>query len=553
MADILCGYDADGNTFAGGYTTIASAVSAASADDRVVVYYANTTQGLYYIENPAITKKISIVSGLKDVRPTMIGLTYAAVVDTDQTIEGFYFYNYIDRIEVDLSAGSSANVTVKNCVSTVRGFAAQSVDGTAEVHFQNCISHGARFDGFRAESTAVGKTYAQNCLCIAGNRGFRDVISINCVSVGNVGGDFLSPETGTDYCVSSDGTEIGANSSQVKFESCGFLDFKDGGPFYRIGLGSTLLNLGTATGLPTNDIDGQAYTTNAIGPYSGVIIETDADNILSTAGGNWQQADSTLYLAPNQYGVNGTSETGTFSADAPTAPTLAVVDNGDGTATATVTGADASSTNKVYSFQDEMTVSPSLVASISENGSGTFTVSPIGLYWFYVVSDVSGVTSFGTNIVRVDVTDGDEEATGAEDQYIRQNGELFTIQTMQSSVDSNYARTNTWADSHQAYGWIQPIGSDLLTFYERRNLQVDSKVFFATDPQATEGDRIRRLDGRSYVIRGVIEQAGQNRLWRVDIEQIEGNFNDSAFSSSSSSSSSSDSSSSSSSSSSSGV
>jgi hypothetical protein len=51
-----------------------------------------------------------------------------------------------------------------------------------------------------------------------------------------------------------------------------------------------------------------------------------------------------------QWGVDGTSRTGTLdlNAEAPTVPTLAIVDNGDTTATATISGADAGTTNTVY-------------------------------------------------------------------------------------------------------------------------------------------------------------------------------------------------------------
>lgn len=250
-----------------------------------------------------------------------------------------------------------------------------------------------------------------------------------------------------------------------------------------------------------------------------VDVIADADAVLDSVDGNWTIATDTLYSSGNQYGIGGTSKTGTFSCTAPAQPTLTVTNNDDGTATATIAGATALTTNTVYMFSDSMTVTPSAVATISANGSKSFTVSPIGIYWFYALSDLSGLTAISTTIERVDVSDGSDTAESSEDQYIRQYGELFTVQNEVAATDTNYARTSTWTDSHTAYGWMQPIGSNLALQYEQRELTVTNKVWFAEDPLATEGDRIQAADGTTFVIRGVVDQAGLNRLWRIDVEE----------------------------------
>jgi hypothetical protein len=69
----------------------------------------------------------------------------------------------------------------------------------------------------------------------------------------------------------------------------------------------------------------------------------------------------------------------------PTAPTLAIADNGNGTATATISGGDSGSANVVYykSADGNLTTS-SWTSGGSRTGNGTVTLSlGAGLYWGY--------------------------------------------------------------------------------------------------------------------------------------------------------------------------
>lgn len=136
---------------------------------------------------------------------------------------------------------------------------------------------------------------------------------------------------------------------------------------------------------------------------------------------------------------------------------------------------------------------------------------------------------------------GNDQIYSQEEQYIYQRGDRLWIQHQTASKDSNFAVVNAWTDHHRDYGWIQPIGSNLAVQYGARNLVVTNKIFFARDPQVTEGDRIIDLNGNAYVVRGVTDQAGMNRLWRVDVEIDQLRIFDLVSSSSSSSNSSSES------------
>lgn len=124
----------------------------------------------------------------------------------------------------------------------------------------------------------------------------------------------------------------------------------------------------------------------------------------------------------------------------------------------------------------------------------------------------------------------------SELDYVRTYGEQVTIERQTASRDANFAIVNTWTAYKTIQAWKQPIGSDLRDTYERRGLNVDSKWFMATDPEVREGDRIRIASGKTYVVRGIIDQAGLGRVWRLDTQEQDGHINIAVFSSSSSSS-----------------
>jgi hypothetical protein len=103
-----------------------------------------------------------------------------------------------------------------------------------------------------------------------------------------------------------------------------------------------------------------------------------------------------------QWGAGGTEFTGTYSAttNPPTAPSLVVTDNGDGTgATATVTGSDGGTTEKVY-YADPSATGLVTYAFIAQRvGDGTLALPvPAGRWIFQVLSyAASGVYSVGAS------------------------------------------------------------------------------------------------------------------------------------------------------------
>ncbi|MCG8583090.1 MAG: hypothetical protein MI757_00055 [Pirellulales bacterium] len=80
----------------------------------------------------------------------------------------------------------------------------------------------------------------------------------------------------------------------------------------------------------------------------------------------------------------------------PTAPTLAIADNADGTgATATVSGSDAGSTNEVFvgTWGDDTGSVGNFVSGGSRSGDGTVSLSlSNGYHWAYIASTLAGDT-----------------------------------------------------------------------------------------------------------------------------------------------------------------
>jgi len=108
-----------------------------------------------------------------------------------------------------------------------------------------------------------------------------------------------------------------------------------------------------------------------------------------------------------------------------------------------------------------------------------------------------------------------------EEDYIRAYGQgSATIQQVSYTIDGTGTRTPTWNQYKVMKAWLQPTSSGLRLEYERRNITVTAKIFVAEDPAAEEGWRVVMPDSKTYVIRGIVDQAGLGRLWRLDVEEL---------------------------------
>lgn len=91
-----------------------------------------------------------------------------------------------------------------------------------------------------------------------------------------------------------------------------------------------------------------------------------------------------------------------------TAPTLAILDNADGTGvTISLTGGDAAATNTVYRFKFEgVTEVPRWLSTYTRTGDGSSVVGLAnGVYWFHCLSVKAGESVVSNLVYRI-VTDG---------------------------------------------------------------------------------------------------------------------------------------------------
>ena len=104
-------------------------------------------------------------------------------------------------------------------------------------------------------------------------------------------------------------------------------------------------------------------------------------------------------------------------------------------------------------------------------------------------------------------------------------GATLTVNLMTSRRDGVEAEIRDWGpDGPTLDCWVQPIGSGLAAQYQARQLRVTHKIFVAENPGATqEGCRVKVTKSGAvgvYLVRGVVDQAGLGRLWRIDVEEV---------------------------------
>lgn len=230
---------------------------------------------------------------------------------------------------------------------------------------------------------------------------------------------------------------------------------------------------------------------------------------------------------------------GSSSSTAPTAPTLAIADNGDGTGgVATISGGDSGSTHTVYSqlVDGELGTAASWTARGSRTGNGTITLSPAPTadkyYWWHAKATSSGGTAV-SNLVYQNITSGALAvhyqclvATQARIQGLSLSG-IANGSILVQKVP--VAPSDLWGASPKTYQFpgilITPLGSERMAADEGTNVRDDVgypvvvSILDADNRHATANHarnllwrqkiarafRNQRLPGVSEIIRAVIE------------------------------------------------
>ena len=140
-------------------------------------------------------------------------------------------------------------------------------------------------------------------------------------------------------------------------------------------------------------------------------------------------------------------------------------------------------------------------------------------------SDMSSSSSSSESLLNSSSSSSEQEAwvdvTYEQNMIIAKGQGTFTVQNRTESTNLDGSRTPSWADYVEMPGWLQPVSSSLREQYMRREIMVDAVIYVAQeDPDVQEGDRIVAPSGKKYLIHGVEDQAGQNRLWHLDCEEV---------------------------------
>ena len=118
---------------------------------------------------------------------------------------------------------------------------------------------------------------------------------------------------------------------------------------------------------------------------------------------------------------------------------------------------------------------------------------------------------------------------------IAAKGQSAAVYGKSQTVNNDGTRSDTWTVKQALTAWMQATSSDIREQYERREMTVTHKAFAVTNPSVTRGD-VLVIGGQTYLIRGVVNQAGLDRCWRLDVEETRIDLDLTAGSSSSSSS-----------------
>jgi hypothetical protein len=291
MATVNAGYIGG---VAQAYTTIAAAVSAATAGDTILVCDSTAAGNHEWSLSAGINPgKILHFLGNEDKQRVHIGSTIFGST---------YMFNLADGSSItNLSlSGNSTNYIIQSTSTTTiidrcRFFGSCGRMSNGSMTFRNCLSWGVQ--GPEGSSVVMlNCSMFGSTLGVVSYGGSSPVLK-NCFATGQpYGRSFIavvSFGTGTTNNAAFDGTAPGSNPVNLDPNMDYGIIYQGASGLTDIrgakGLSNLLKRGGVDVGL-TSDIDGQAYEVGyyPIGCSLGVYAEESASNILSTAAGTYQ-------------------------------------------------------------------------------------------------------------------------------------------------------------------------------------------------------------------------------------------------------------------------
>lgn len=504
MASYSIGYSAAGAPL--DYTTIASAVAGIVLDpvgDTFNLYYGDANKGTNHNSvNQDLASTLTFVGALGNQRVsigedntwafqqttnsttatfqnlTLIGgsnrqNTYITGTNTTRTYERCRFLS-VDVNALRLgSAGTGAVLTFNSCefIGTIWSLSIQTSSATVE--FNNCAVLGYGVFGI---DNAIGCTMsAYNTVVVKGNNA-----SSGSCWYGTIGGSNNA---------SDDGTAPGTGAVDLRLEN------------------TYMLMDGNGTNL-------QALSTR---PYSDLcpLVGAGTDRSL-TLDFDKQSIDQSTSANIGPYGVTANL---VANVSQPTTPTFTWSDDGDGDNVTITWVADAGTTNYVK-FMALGDSAYTTGGSGAGSGSATVSTGAPGDYLFLIESQLANAPTAFSIIQEVVVADTNASVSGGVCD-IRPGA--FITATLEENTETKGGTfgeaQSAWTTRKTISVWFQDISSAEKEEYAKRSLRVTHKVFTCTDPESEEGDRLT-VSGTSYIIRGVVDQAGLGKVYRLDVEEV---------------------------------
>ena len=94
------------------------------------------------------------------------------------------------------------------------------------------------------------------------------------------------------------------------------------------------------------------------------------------------------------------------------------------------------------------------------------------------------------------------------------------LQRRTETIGAAGVRSFTYTDINTIYAWAQPTGSNVRDQYSRYELTVTHAIYTGNGITIQEGDRIVMADETIYLVHGVKDMSGLNRIRRVDVEEV---------------------------------
>jgi len=158
--------------------------------------------------------------------------------------------------------------------------------------------------------------------------------------------------------------------------------------------------------------------------------------------------------------------------------------------------------------------------TFKRTGSGDVTVTGLtnGIkYHFIAYSKESGLYSLVSNS---ESTTPLSSSTIPTPSIIAGKGEIMRLQRRTETPGAGGFSSFSYADTDTIYAWDQPRSSSNRVQYDRYEMNITHTIYTGNSVTIQEGDRVIKADNTTFLIHGVKDMAGLDRVYSLDAEEI---------------------------------